>query len=232
MVPTARQPTADGLTDLRDLCHRALNGDLQAARSLARQGAPLIPELVALLLNGSALQPRQRQRLLILMGRLAAHWPDQVMEALAALPWRASPAPIIKDLFRCLEAITGHQLDAVINLALEILSEPEGYPGEVRLPATELLVRHPRLHSAEILWWALVHDPDIKIKLCILRGMETRPLLRAPEAIPALSQLCQDEQLGRRQPALLARIEDLLHRLRGEMVMSKLLDSDTSEMLL
>jgi hypothetical protein len=193
----------------------------------------LIPGLLDSLLQGApTLNPRERQRLLILMGRLAAHWPDELLAALERLSWREAPAPALVNLLGCLEAVTGRQQEAVIDIALEIISEPEHYDIAIRLPATELLARLPRLRSAEILWWALASDPDWRIRQAILHGMETRPLLRAPEAIPALSQLHLDGELAAAQPALVARADALLHRLRGEIAMGNVLESETSEMLL
>ena len=94
MRPSARHSTADTtLPALRTLRHRAMDGDRQAARLLIRQGAPLIPELLDTLLQApTGLEPQQRQRLLILMGRLAAHWPDELLAVLAERCWRAAPA--------------------------------------------------------------------------------------------------------------------------------------------
>lgn len=234
MIPSACNTTAEApLPGLRALRDQALAGDRDAARTLIRQGGPLLPELLDNLLGHTPPRPsRERQRLLILMGRLAAHWPDQLLVELARRPWHDAPAPALVDLLGCLEAMTGQQQEAVIDIALEIISEPERYDISVRLPATELLARLPRLRSAEILWWALASDPDWRIREAILHGMETRPLLRAPEAIPALSQLHLDTELAAARPALVARADALLHRLRGEIAMGNVLESQASEMLL
>lgn len=235
MITSANHNSAEApLPVLRTLHHQALAGDRQAARALIHQGVPLLPELLDSLLQTPSpdADPRHRQRLLILMGRLAAHWPDQLLAALDRLPWRQAPASAITGLLRCLEAVTGRQQEQVIDMALEIISEPEDYAVAVRLPAAELLARLPRPRSAEILWWALVNDPDWRIKQVIIQGMETRPLLRAPEAIPALSQLHLDRRLAAVHPELVARADDLLHRLRSEMLTGNVLESQVSEMLL
>ena len=235
MIPSASPSGAETpLPALRTLHHQALAGDRQAARMLVHRGAPLLPELLDSLLQtpSPGADPRHRQRLLILMGRLAAHWPEQLLAALQSLPWRQAPAPAITGLLRCLEAVTGRQQEQVIDMALEIVSEPERYVAAVRLSAAELLARLPRPRSAEILWWALANDPDWRIKQTIILGMETRPLLRAPEAIPALSQLHLDRRLAAAHPELVARADALLHRLRSETLTGNVLESQVSEMLL
>lgn len=217
-----------------ELQQRALEGDRHAAQAVIRQGRVLIPALLQQLLQPSTDQqnPAQRRRLIILLGRIAARWPAELLEALARIAWQRVPAPILAELMQCLRHITGRHQEQVIDMALEIISEAEQVDEDTRLVAAQLLVELPRPRSAEVLWWALLNDPASTVKEQILDGMESRPLLRAPEAIPALSQLRLDPYLAEYHPRLMGRVEHLLHRLRSERVISGVLETQTSEVLL